>query len=161
LRGQEVDVPISVITWVHVPPGSQLEVNVGPNDEARVSGGDLFMDDKGLIPVKQWSDAELSPGPAVEQLKAGVDYTVDIRAASASLAVVEGVVTAVLRQQATGTVIAREERPFRLEPRSHHLVRIFVDADPLPVLPESEASLPPAPAARAAGRTTARRKRGK
>ena len=152
--------PISVITWVHVPPGSQLEVDVDPSDEALISGGDIFMDDKGLLPVKQWSDADLQPGPAVEQLKAGVDYTVDIRAASASLALLEGTVIAVLREQATGRVLAREERPFRLKPRSHHLIRIFVDADPIPVPPESEVNLAPAPAKRAAAKTTGK-KRGK
>ena len=149
--------PISVITWVHVPPGSQLEVAVGPNDEALITGGDLFMDDKGLLPVKQWSDVDLQPGPAVEQLKAGVDYTVDIRAASTSLVVIEGAVIAILREQATGTVLAREERPFRLKPRSHHLVRIFVDADPILVLPEPDVNFPPA-AMRAPRKTTGRKK---
>ncbi len=123
--------PVSVITWVHVPPGSRLEVRVSPNDGAFISGGDIFMDDKGLLPVKQWKDAELRAGPAVEQLKDGVDYTVDIRAAAVSSDPVDGAVSAVLLEDATGKVLAHQERTFTIEPGTHHLVRVFVDADPI------------------------------
>ena len=82
--------PFSTIPWFHIPPGTQLEVSVGPQGVAFISGGDIFMQDKGELPVKQWSDAQLRPGPAVEPLKAGVDYKVDIRVAPASSSAVSG-----------------------------------------------------------------------
>jgi hypothetical protein len=144
---EEVAMSISSITWVHVPPGVQLEVTVTPADAAFTAGGDLIMHEKGLLPVTQWSDAQLRPGPAVERLKDGSDYTVEMRITPASTTEESGSVRAVLRDANTSEVLEDDDDPFTLRQGTHHTLKIFVDADPMP------------PAAQ--GRTGAREPRGK
>jgi hypothetical protein len=124
-------VTVRTITWSHVPPGTQIEVAVAPKNGACISGGDIFMEDKGLLPVKQWTDGQLQPGPAIEMLKAGVDTTVDIRVVPAGAATVEGEIRAALRETSSGNVLDQQSRKFEVTPGTHDLVRIFADADPL------------------------------
>lgn len=152
---------ISTITWVHVPPGTQLEVRVEPQGEAFISGGDIFMQDKGLLPVKQWSDGQLRPGPAIELLKDGVDYTVDVRMAAAGTADVSGRLRAVLREASSQTMLEEEESPFNLTRGTHHLVRIFVDADPVVASGPAEAASAAVPRGAVPPRGRARAPRGK
>jgi hypothetical protein len=155
-------VTVRTITWSHVPPGTQLEVSVVPASGACISSGDIFMEDKGLLPVKQWSDRELQPGPAVERLKEGIDTTVDIRVVSAGTTAADGEVSATLRETSSGTVLDSQSRKFDVAPRTHDLVRIFADADA--VLAPAGAAAPVAMGRPAARRPPARRggkKRGK
>jgi hypothetical protein len=158
---QEVAVPIDTIPWFHVPPGTQLEVSVGPQGGAFISGGDIFMLDKGLLPVKQWSDAQLRPGPAIEPLKAGVDYIVDIRIAPASATAVSGLLSAALKETSSGRILDQADSPFSLTQGTHQLVRIFADADPL--VPPVTAPTPRGRLARArnVARSPQRKKRGR
>jgi hypothetical protein len=159
---EEVALSISSITWVHVPPGVQLEVTVSPAEAAFTSGGDIIMHEKGLLPVKQWSDAQLRPGPAIARLKDGSDYTVEMRIVPSSTATVNGSINAVLRDANTSEVLEDEDDPFTITQGRHHTLKIFVDADP--VVPRAPVGLVGAPAPRAAGarrRAGAGRPRGK
>jgi hypothetical protein len=159
---REVAVTVQTITWSHVPPGTQLEVSVAPATGACISSGDIFMQDKGSVPVKQWSDRELQPGPAVERLKEGVDTTVDIRVVSAGTTAADGKVSATLRETSSGTVLDSQSREFDVAPRTHDLVRIFADADA--VVAAASAAAPVEGGRRATRRASARgggRKRGK
>ena len=154
---------VRTITWSHVPPGTQLEVSVAPKNGACISGGDIFMQDKGLLPVKQWSDGDLQPGPAIEQLKAGIDTIVDIRVVSASTAAVQGEVRAALRETSSGNELDRQARKFDVTPGTHDLVRIFADADPVlgPALAGAPPGRPRAPAPRRSPTGRRGKKRGK
>ena len=154
---------MDVITWAHVPRGTRLEVSVAPADGSLLAVGDIFRVDKGQMPSKQWSDNDLRPGPASERLKDGADYIIDSRPVSMSGQAATGKVTAVLLTDMTGTELTREERPFTLQPQSHHLVRIFVDSDPLPMSEagERERAFVRAPRRRGGARASGRRKKGK
>jgi hypothetical protein len=146
---EEVAMSISSIIWVHVPPAVQLEVTVSPADAAFTSGGDIIMHEKGVLPVKQWSDTQLRPGPAVERLKDGSDYTVEMRIVPSSTATVNGSITAVLRDANTSEVLENDDDPFTITQGMHHTLKILIDADP--VVPRGPVGPVGALAPRAAG----------
>jgi hypothetical protein len=151
---------VRTITWSHVPPGTQLEVSVVPTFGSCISSGDIFMQDKGLLPVKQWADGDLQPGPAVEQLKAGIDTTIDIRVVPSGNDQVVGEITATLRDVVNGNPLDTQSRKFDPMPRTHDLVRIFADADPI-TSPAGVAAPPGRPREPRTSAVTPRKKRGK